>query len=131
MFFTFFSFHTTSVDREPNKQVGPSEIWHRFPKFILGFLAGSLVSSLILQPALGIETTGAIIKAVGTFKSWYFCLAFLSIGPESNSREMAAQMAGRKPMVLYVFGQPLNLILTLLVAWIALSGSFFPIPSQT
>lgn len=124
-------FFTTSVDRQPNAQVGPSEIWHRFPKFILGFVVASLFSSFVLQPSLGVETTGAIIKAAGTFKGWCFCLAFLSIGLESNFREMAAQMAGGKPMVLYVVGQTFNLVLTLLVAWIALSGNFFPIPDLT
>jgi hypothetical protein len=31
-------------------------------------------------------------------------------------------------MTLYVVGQTFNLVLTLLVAWIMLSGIFFPIP---
>lgn len=121
-------FFTTRVDRGTSSDVGAAEIWYRFPKFILGFIAASLISSFIFLPSLGADTTTAIIDSCKTFKGWCFCLAFMSIGLESNFREMADQMAGGKPMILYVVGQSFNLILTLLVAWIALSGNFFPIP---
>lgn len=129
--FAIAIFFTTSVDRNPNTTVGPSEIWHRFPKFILGFIAASLVSSFILLPQLGMELTSDIISAAGTFKGWCFCLAFISIGLESNFKEMAAQMAGGKPMTLYIFGQTLNVVLTLIIAWFVLSGNFLPIPDLT
>lgn len=126
--FAIAVFFTTKVDRGSQREVGASEIWHRFPKFILGFVFASVFSSLILLPLIGQESTVAVIDACKTFKGWCFCLAFLSIGLESNFKEMADQMAGGKPMILYVVGQSFNLILTLLVAWVALSGNFFPIP---
>ncbi len=126
--FAIAIFFTTKVDRGSERDVGASEIWHRFPKFILGFIFASMFSSLVLLPTVGQESTVAIIDVCKSFKSWCFCLAFMSIGLESNFREMADQMSGGKPMILYVVGQSFNLILTLLVAWIALSGHFFPIP---
>jgi hypothetical protein len=52
-------------------------------------------------------------------RGWFFCLGFVAIGLESNFKELAAQMEGGKPMVLYVVGQSFNLILTLAVAWLA------------
>ncbi len=66
------------------------------------------------------------VGGVGRYQSgyqppagWFFCLAFVSIGLESNFRELAKQMEGGKPMILYVVGQSFNLILTLAVAWLA------------
>ena len=126
--FAIAIFFTTKIDRGDSRSVGASEIWNRFPKFILGFIAASMVSSFILLPMLGNEATVAVIDACKTFKGWCFCLAFLCIGLESNFKEMAAQMEGGKPMTLYVVGQTFNLVLTLFVAWVALSGHFFPIP---
>ncbi len=126
--FAIAIFFTTKVDRGADRSVGASEIWHRFPKFILGFIVASLVSSFILLPSLGSESTVAIIDACKSFKGWCFCLAFLCIGLESNFKEMAQQMEGGKPMTLYVVGQTFNLVLTLFVAWVALSGNFFPVP---
>ena len=67
-----------------------------------------------------------IIKAVtNPLRGWFFCLAFVSIGLESNFRELAKQMEGGKPLILYVVGQTFNLILTLVMAWVAFSY-FFP-----
>ena len=58
-------------------------------------------------------------------RGWFFCLAFASIGLESNFRDLASRMEGGKPMILYVIGQSFNLILTLLVAYLAFMV-FFP-----
>lgn len=56
------------------------------------------------------------------WKVWFglfFCLAFISIGLESNFRDLASQLVGGKPIILYVIGQSFNLALTLFIAWIA------------
>jgi uncharacterized membrane protein YadS len=66
-----------------------------------------------------------VIKAVtNPLRGWFFCLAFISIGLESNFKELGKQMEGGKPMVLYVVGQTFNLILTLFMAWLAFSVLF-------
>ena len=51
-------------------------------------------------------------------RDWFFALAFVSIGLESNFRELAKYLRGGKPVLLYVCGQSLNLALTLLMAWL-------------
>lgn len=121
-------FFTTKVDKDSKSTVGLSEIWHRFPKFILGFIAASLVFSFIVEPTYGTEMTKSIIGTLGGFKGWCFCLAFMSIGLETNFAEMKGAFQGGKPVTLYVVGQVFNLILTLFVAWLLLSGIFLPIP---
>ncbi len=117
------------VERDPGApRPGAIEIWDRFPKFILGFVAASMAASFVCLPALGSEATAALLKQTKVFRGWLFCMAFLSIGLESNFRVMSAQMAGGKPILLYLAGQSVNLALTLLVAWLVLSGVLFPLP---
>jgi len=102
-----------------NKKPNIWEIWNRFPKFILGFVFASIIFSFILVPFIGEESVNAILKQTKTFRSWFFCLAFASIGLESDFRELSKQLAGGKPIILYIVGQSLNIILTLLAAYIA------------
>lgn len=109
---------------------GLSEIWFRFPKFVLGFVGASLVFSLIytsgtLGAALAESTTTAASGGVtDTLRGWFFCLAFVSIGLETNFRELAHFLKGGKPLVLYVCGQSLNLVLTLAMAWLMFEKIF-------
>lgn len=121
-------FFTTRIDRRADSHVGAGEIWQRFPKFILGFLAASLVFSFILQPTVGAEATSSVIAHLGQFKNWAFALAFTSIGLETNFGDLRSQMQGGKPVTLYLVGQLFNLILTLVVCWLLLSGVLFPVP---
>jgi len=53
-----------------------------------------------------------------TLRGWFFCLAFVSIGLETNFRQLLPQLKGGKPLVLYVCGQSLNLVLTLVMAYL-------------
>lgn len=121
-------FFATKVDKTEGATVGAEEIWNRLPKFVLGFLAASLIFSFVVEPKLGADVCANIQGCFKQLQTWCFALAFTSIGLETNFKEMASQMAGGKPLVLYVVGQTFNLILTYLVCWLLLSGLFFPIP---
>jgi uncharacterized membrane protein YadS len=121
-------FFTTKVDKKEGTTVGASEIWHRFPKFILGFIGASLFFSFVMQGTVGAETTSTILSCIKEFQTWCFALAFTCIGLETNFKEMADQFQGGKPFVLYIVGQTFNLILTFAVAWFLLCGRFFPVP---
>jgi uncharacterized membrane protein YadS len=122
-------FWITSVERvQDAPRPGLIQIWVRFPKFIVGFVAASLLFSFVLVPLFAALFEGnglklvesSVIKAVtNPLRGWFFCLAFVSIGLESNFKEMAQQLEGGKTMVLYIVGQSFNLVLTLLVAWLA------------
>lgn len=122
-------FFTTRVDKTAGQTVGASEIWHRFPKFILGFLGASLFFSFVFQNTIGVDATASILSNLKEFQTWCFALAFTCIGLETNFKEMAEQFQGGKPFVLYIVGQTFNLVLTFLVAWLLLSGRLFPVPN--
>ncbi len=108
------------VESEAGKsRPGATEIWTRFPKFVLGFVAASILFSLLYEQAeRGPEIVTAIIKgSTKTLRGWFFCLAFVGIGLDTNFRKLAQSVEGGKPLVLYLAGQSLNLVLTLAMAW--------------
>jgi len=113
---------TARVDRTAGTEVSATEIWIRFPKFVLGFIAASLVFSLLYE-LLGenlavILVEGAVIEYTSDMRGWFFALAFASIGLSTNFKELSAQFSGGKPLILYACGQSLNLCLTLFMAWL-------------
>ncbi|WP_290924430.1 putative sulfate exporter family transporter [Halodesulfovibrio sp.] len=113
----------TRVDCTPGRSVNAWEIWYRFPKFVLGFLAASILFSWIYG-SMGADVGYAMIDHgvirgfSKAFRGWFFCLAFVSIGLATNFRELGHYFKGGKPLILYVCGQSFNLLLTLTMAYI-------------
>ena len=67
----------------------------------------------------GAELVDSMIKgSTKTLRGWLFCLAFVSIGLETKFSELTPYLRGGKPLKLYLAGQTLNLILTLLMAYL-------------
>ena len=129
-FIAFFVaiFFARKIDKTGKSEVKAVEIWDRFPKFILGFMAASIIASIIFVPAFGAEKTSAVNKVLGQFKDWCFVLAFTSIGLDTNFKQIAKSMQGGKVLWLYIVGQTFNIILTFAVVWLLLSGKIFPQP---
>ena len=113
---------TMRVERQAGRTVGTGEIWHRFPKFVLGFLAASIIFSL-LDSNLGkgmadaMLNGGAVNGGTKLLRDWFFALSFAAIGLSTNFRELAQYFKGGKPLILYVCGQSFNLVLTLAMAY--------------
>jgi uncharacterized membrane protein YadS len=101
------------------------EIWHRFPKFILGFVGASLMFSFLFVPVLGEARVASVLDVTSDLRGWLFCLAFLSIGLESSFRELGQHITGGRPIQLYVVGQTFNIVLTLIAAYLAFGGILF------
>lgn len=122
------TYWATVIDRQtpadasvPQRAVGLYEIWLRFPKFILGFLAVSLVASWLASQGAyeDLWLKQAIQDGVTKpLRGWLFCLAFVCIGLDSNLRSFVPHLRSGKPVVLYVVGQSLNLLLTLAMAYL-------------
>ncbi|MEM7454315.1 MAG: putative sulfate exporter family transporter [Planctomycetota bacterium] len=106
--------------QERSERPGLSEIWKRFPRFILGFIAVSILFSILHATlADGPAFIDQVIKgSTKTFRGWLFCLAFVSIGLETRFADLAKYLKGGKPVILYLCGQTLNLILTLAMAYL-------------
>ncbi|MCA9131516.1 MAG: putative sulfate exporter family transporter [Planctomycetales bacterium] len=123
----------TYVERDSSgERPGLMEIWYRFPKFVLGFVAASVLFSTLQGTLLaGPELIDAMIGgSTKTLRGWFFCLAFVSIGLETNFRELLPYLRGGKPLILYVCGQSLNLVLTLFMAWLMFEVIFRDLVTQ-
>jgi uncharacterized integral membrane protein (TIGR00698 family) len=98
-------------------------IWERFPKFVLGFLVASAVFSFFL-PAPMVEGTRSVLSELRT---WWFALAFVCIGLETRFVDLAT-MEGGRPALAFLGAQAVNVLWTLLLAWLIFGGVIFPVP---
>ena len=125
----------TSVEKTAGRETSLMEIWYRFPKFVIGFLAASIIFSMYsasLGPDLGsaLINKGVLSGLEKGVRTWFFVLAFTAIGLGTNFRELAPYFKGGKPLILYVCGQSFNLLMTLLMAWIMFYKIFPEITSK-
>lgn len=100
--------------------LGIGEIWRRFPKFVIGFIAASIFCSVLFAGSyygeLWVNTaTSTVAKPL---RLWLFCLAFISLGLDTNIRELMPYLRSGKPAVLYLCGQAFSLILSLAMAYL-------------
>lgn len=112
--------------KESSQHASAKEIWIRFPKFILGFVGASLLFSFVFIPTVGEAAVDGYLSVTKALRGWCFALAFVSIGLDSNFKELAGHVKGGKPLILYIVGQSFNLALTLLMAWLCFGGILFP-----
>ena len=124
--FAVAAYWVTYVERTPDSpRPGLGEIWKRFPKFILGFVGASIICSVIYSNGMdGRLLVDSLTFATGGLRGWCFCLAFVSIGLETNFAELSKTLKGGKPLLLYVCGQSFNLLLTFLMAWLMYTKVF-------
>lgn len=116
-------YFATKVEKTGETKVGFSEVWRRFPRFILGFIGASILFSTIYELlgdsiAYTMLDAGVIDAFTSNLRGWLFCLAFVSIGLSTNFKELGSHFKGGKPLILYLCGQAFNLGLTLLMAYI-------------
>ena len=98
-------------------------IWERFPKFVLGFLIASALFSFFL-PAAMVEGTRS---SLGELRTWWFALAFVCIGLETKFVDLAT-MEGGRPALAFLGAQAVNVVWTLILAYLIFGGVIFPVP---
>jgi uncharacterized membrane protein YadS len=103
----------TATGERPSAAV----IWQRFPKFVLGFVAASAVFSF----ALPADVVAGTRSALGEIRTWWFALAFVCIGLETRFVELATTEQGR-PALAFVGAQAINVVWTLLLAFLLFGG---------
>ena len=98
---------------------GLGEIWRRFPKFVLGFIAASVIATwwLTTVPA---DQGKATIAIVNNLRAWFFILAFVSIGLEL--RVVSVREAGWRPLAVFGIATVANLVVALALASILFAG---------
>jgi uncharacterized integral membrane protein (TIGR00698 family) len=88
-------------------------IWERFPKFVLAFLAASLLFSFFL-PAASVANVKDSLK---NLQNAWFTLAFTSIGLETNFKDLFRN-ENKKPLYAFLLAQLFNILITLVIAFL-------------
>lgn len=101
-----------------------SVIWHRFPKFVLGFMGASMLFSFIVSTETVARTAGLMRE----LRTWWFALAFVCIGLETRFRDLVSMDRGR-PAMAFLLAQGGNIVWTLVVAYLLFGGVLFGIPA--
>ena len=99
-------------------------IWHRFPKFVLGFIGASMLFSFIVSTETVTQTAGLMKE----LRTWWFALAFVCIGLETRFRDLVSMEQGR-PALAFLIAQGANIVWTLLVAFLLFGGVVFDVPA--
>ncbi len=86
-------------------------IWERFPKFVLGFIAASVLFLFFLQQ----ETVTSIKGGIKEVQGLWFALAFTSIGLETNFKDLISNN-NLKPFFAFTIAQLFNVVVTLIIA---------------
>lgn len=90
------------------ERISIGEIWHRFPKFVLGFIAASVFVSFVivyLQSA-GSAYNKDVLGVIKNLRGWAFTWTFLSIGLTTRFRELSS--VGWKPLAAFTIGVLIN-----------------------
>ena len=96
-----------------SNQAGAGEIWRRFPKFVLGFLAASVILTLMSRGYSYVEyrkdVVPGLVAPLQALRTWAFTFAFLSIGLTTRLRDLAT--VGARPFYAFTIGVLVNVLL--------------------
>jgi len=109
---------TRHIDVRKGDTVKVSEIWNRFPKFVIGYVVTFVIILLVALTASApiVAKVKAAMGEANTFRGIFFVLTFFTIGVMSNFRKLWEEGIGRLAAVylLALFG---------LVIWVGLAIS--------
>ena len=93
-------------------------VWEKFPKFILGFVAASLVFSLLQSNGVFVPGAKGKLLEPGVakmFSSVFFSLAFVCIGLDTRLKEIISK-ENRNILRAFLTAQTFNIVATFLIA---------------
>ena len=122
---------TNHINRGTQDKARAVEIWQRFPKFILGFVATFIVG-LYLALATPADIASKVPAAIGeanTFRVIFFILTFFSIGVLSNFKKLWQEGIGKLAAVYVISLFGFVIWVGLLISWIFFGGLTPPLAS--
>lgn len=115
---------TTRWEVAPGRRADASQIWWRFPKFVIGF---ALASVMITWVATGVSyadygktVAPALVAPIKDLRTWAFTFCFLSIGLSTRFRDLAD--TGTKPFLAFTAGVAFNVVLGFVLSAIVFAG---------
>lgn len=102
-------YFAVKVDRQPGERPGLKVVWERFPKFLIGFVAASVLASL------GLLTTEQL-DLINLWNKWAFAAAFFCIGLELSIKDLSR--LGWSPVIVFLAATVFNTLLALGVSFL-------------
>ncbi len=92
------------IERRPGEVVPVSEVWHRFPKFVLGYFFTWFVylGILFLAPSLTESAKVGAVPVEKGMRKLFFMLTFVSIGTITNFKTLAQARFGKMVFVYFI-----------------------------
>lgn len=122
--FVFALIATTQWERKADSKPNPAEIWWRFPKFVLGFLAASIIMTIIASNYTFADYNKIVkpdlVGPIKDLRTWAFIFCFFSIGLTTRFRELSH--AGSKPFWAFTSGVVVNVILGFVLSTIVFAS---------
>jgi uncharacterized membrane protein YadS len=122
---------SAKIDKREGERISPREIWQRFPKFVLGYVAtfGIALAIAMLLPKASLATVKAGIGEANALRGIFFVMTFFSIGLASNFRKLweegIAKLAAVYVLCLFGF----IIWFGLIISWLFFSGVKPPVAS--
>jgi hypothetical protein len=115
---------TTRINVQPGGRARASEIWDRFPKFVLGYVLTFLI---VLVAALAaskgvVGKLGDAMKEANNFRVIFFVMTFFTIGVMSNFRKLWEEGIGRLAAVYIVCLFGFIIWVGLVISWVFFHG---------
>jgi len=92
------------IERRPGEHVPVSEVWHRFPKFVLGYFITwfAYLGVLFLTPDLTEPAKIGAVPVQKGMRTLFFMLTFVSIGIITDFKKLVEARFGRMVFVYFV-----------------------------
>ncbi|MGH6735904.1 MAG: putative sulfate exporter family transporter [Methyloceanibacter sp.] len=113
--------------RKEGDELRSREIWERFPKFVLGFVATFLIVFVIaLTSEAAAKPLDAAMSEANVFRQIFFLLTFFTIGLLSDLRRLWQEGIGRLAAVYVVCLFGFVIWVGLAISWIFFNGVYPP-----
>ena len=111
---------------ESGRSPDAREIWWRFPKFVIGFFAASILMSAFTGGFATADFTGTVrpnvLAPLVSLRTWVFIFCFLSIGLTTRFRDLHA--VGWKAFWTFTIGVAVNVVLGYILS-VLVFGSYW------
>ena len=121
-FVAFFIALYLSTKGDDGKSQRPSLgiVWEKFPKFIIGFVAASLVFSICQSGEIFPDFAKSKLAETSlakTFSQLFFSLAFVCIGLDTRLKDIVSR-ENRSTLFAFLIAQTFNIVVTFVLAYI-------------
>ncbi|MBT1177758.1 YeiH family protein [Bifidobacterium callimiconis] len=113
----------------PKQKLDVAQIWHRFPKFVIGFFVASIFLTIVITVAGAAASAGVtndLITPIKELRTWAFTFTFLSIGLTTRFGQLSS--LGWKPAAAFSIGALVNIVLGFVLSAVILPGFWSTIP---